>query len=101
MTTRRTAGLALGGYALATLVAFTSAGVPGGDYEPGKLTGFLTGGHVVPVLLAWVGLTASLALLPVGRYLRETLGDGRGDLAHGLAVIATAAGVVVLDLVGD
>ncbi|HET7761196.1 MAG TPA: hypothetical protein VFL46_02480 [Phycicoccus sp.] len=94
MTTRRTAGLALGGYALATLVAFTGAGVPGGDYEPGKLTGFLTGGHLAPVVLGWLGAAAAVALLPVGRYLREALGGVPGGLAHDLSVVATSAGVV-------
>jgi hypothetical protein len=94
MTARRTAGLALAGYALVTFVAFSGAGAPGGDYEPDKLSAFLGGGHVGALLLGWLGLAAALALLLVGRNLRVEVGGGAGDLVNGLAVVGAAAGVV-------
>ena len=94
MTSRRTAGLALGGYAIATLVAFGGSTVPGGDYETGKISAFLTGGSITPVLLGALLMVAGLALLPVGRHVREVVPGPAGGLAGDLAVVAAAAGVV-------
>lgn len=94
MTTRRTAGLALGGYVIATTIAFVGSTVPGGDYEPDKIQAFLRGGHLSPILLEGLLLLAGLALLVLGRHVRDVLQGGAGALAGDLAIVAASVGVV-------
>ncbi len=94
MTSRRTAGLALAGYVLLTGVAFGGSGTPGGAYEPDKVAGFLGGGHLAGALLGALLMAAGLALLPVGRHVREAVPGAAGELGADLAVVAAAAGVV-------
>jgi len=93
MTSRRAAGLALGGYAIATFVALAGSPVPGGAYEPDKVRQYAAGGLVTPILLGALVMAAACALLLLGRHLREE-GGVAGGLGRDLAVVGAAAGVV-------
>jgi hypothetical protein len=94
MTTRRTAGIALLVYALATFVANSLIGAPGGMYEPKVVTDFVSSDHyAVAFALAYVGCLGALALLPFVLGMRAELGRG-AELAWGLGIAAAATGVI-------
>lgn len=94
MITRRTAGIALLVYALATFVANSFIGAPGGEYEPKVVTDFLASGHYVPTFaLAYLGCLGALALLPFVLGMRAELGR-TGELAWGLGIAAATTGVI-------
>ncbi|WP_256792825.1 hypothetical protein [Terrabacter sp. Ter38] len=94
MNHRRTAGLGLLVYGLGTAVPFATIGVPGGAYEPAKVTAYLAQGHALSTFaIAYLGLFATLGLLAFGQGIRAELGR-RGDTAWALSVAALALGVV-------
>jgi hypothetical protein len=97
---RRTAGLGLLAYGIGTPVAFMGIGAPGGDYEDGIVTSFVSSGHrATAFALAYLGALAALGLLPFAARLRSELRSG-GDVFWGLAVGGAAASVIGWFLVG-
>jgi|tagenome__1003787_1003787.scaffolds.fasta_scaffold20870088_2 hypothetical protein len=97
---RRTAGLGLLVYGLGTAVAFMTIDAPGGDYEDAVVTAYVAGSHLVPAfVLAYVGASAALGLMPFAAWLRRELPSG-GDVFWGLAVAGSAAGVIGWFLLG-
>jgi hypothetical protein len=97
---RRTAGLGLLGYGIATPVAFMSIGSPGGGYDDAIITTYTSSGHWLPAfLLAYLGAFAALGLLPFAGRMRSQLRSG-GDVFWGLMVAGTVAAVVGWFLVG-
>lgn len=97
---RRTAGLGLLVYAIGTPVAFMGIGAPGGDYDDGVVTNYVSSGHRVTALaLAYLGAFAALGLLPFAARMRAELRSG-GDLFWGLSVGGVAASVVGWFLLG-
>jgi hypothetical protein len=100
MITRRTAGMALLVYALATFVANAFIGAPGGEYEPKLVTDFVASGHYATAfVLAYVGCLGALALLPFVLGMRADLGHV-DELAVGLGVAAATTGVIGWFIVG-
>jgi hypothetical protein len=94
MITRRTAGIALLVYALATFAANTFIAAPGGEYEPKLVSDFVSSGHSpVAFALAYVGCLGALALLPFVLGVRAELGQS-GELAWGLGIAAATTGVI-------
>jgi hypothetical protein len=99
-TSRRTAGLGLLAYGLGTAAAFTTIGSPGGDYSDADVTAYLSRGHWwTAFALAYLGAFAAVGFLVAARHLRAELRSA-GELFWGLAVGATAVGVVGWFLVG-
>jgi hypothetical protein len=99
-TSRRTAGLGLLAYGIATPVAFMTIGSPGGDYDDRTVTRYMSSGHWVSAfVLAYVGAFAALGLLAFARRMRSEVGAA-GDLLWGLSVAGTAAAVVGWFMVG-
>lgn len=99
-TSRRTAGLGLLAYGIATPVAFTTIGSPGGDYQDGTVATYMSSGHwMTAFVLAYVGAGAALGLLAFGRRMRHEVGAA-GDLLWALCVGATAVAVVGWFMVG-
>jgi hypothetical protein len=99
-TSRRTAGLGLLGYGIATPLAFMTIGSPGGDYDDRTVAQYMSSGHwVTAFVLAYVGAFAALGLLAFARRMRSEVGAA-GDLLWGLSVAGTAAAVVGWFLVG-
>jgi hypothetical protein len=97
---RRTAGLGLLVYGIGTPVAFMSIGSPGGDYDDGVVTTYMSSGHSVPAFaLAYLGAFAALGVLPFAARMRTELRSG-GDVFWGLAVAGTAAATVGWFLIG-
>jgi hypothetical protein len=93
-TSRRTAGLGLLAYGLATPIAFMAIGAPGGEYSDANVTTYISSGHWTAAFgLAYLGAFASLGLLPFARRMRHELGTA-GDVFWGLNVAGTAAAVV-------
>src|SRR3954469_20181081 len=91
---RRTAGLGLLAYGIGTPVAFMGIGAPGGDYEDGIVTSFVSSGHrATAFALAYLGALAALGLLPFAARLRSELRSG-GDVFWGLSVGGVAGSVV-------
>jgi hypothetical protein len=94
MNARRTAGLSLAAYGLATLVMAVLGGTPGGAYEPAKVTSFLSFGHFWTIAAAsYVGALGALALIPFSRSVGPALGAGTGAVPA-LGTDGAAAGVV-------
>jgi hypothetical protein len=92
-TSRRTAGLGLLAYGLATPIAFMTIGSPGGDFSDADVTGYISSGHWANAFgLAYLGAFAALGLLVFARRMRHELGSA-GDLFWGLSVAGTAAAV--------
>lgn len=99
-TSRRTAGLGLLAYGLATPIAFMAIGSPGGDYQDGSVATYMSSGHwMTAFALAYLGAAAALGLLVFARRMRHEVG-GAGDLLWGICVGATAVGVVGWFMVG-
>jgi hypothetical protein len=99
-TTRRTAGLGLLAYGIGTPLAFMGIGAPGGDYDDGTVTTFISSDHrVTAIALAYLGAFAALGLLPFAARMRSELRSG-GDLFWGLSVAGVAASVVGWFLIG-
>jgi hypothetical protein len=97
---RRTAGLGLLAYGIGTPVAFMSIGSPGGDYDDGVVTTYMSSGHwATAFALAYLGAFAALGLLPFAARMRTELRSG-GDVFWGLAVAGTAAATIGWFLVG-
>ena len=97
---RRTAGLGLLVYGLGTAGAFMSVGAPGGSYDDGTVTTYLSSGHwALAMVLAYVGAFASLGPIVWAARMRHELRSG-GDLLWGLSLAAAAAGVVGWFMVG-
>jgi hypothetical protein len=97
---RRTAGLGLLAYGIGTPLAFLSIGSPGGDYDDGMVTSYMSSSHwVTAFALAYLGAFATLGLLPFAARMRSELRSG-GDLFWGLAVAGMAAGVIGWFLLG-
>ena len=94
MNHRRTAGLGLLVYGIGTVVPFATIGVPGGAYEPTKVTAYLAQGHALSTFsIAYLGLFSALGLLAFGQGIRAELGRW-GDTAWALSVAALALGLV-------
>ncbi|WP_137122804.1 hypothetical protein [Segeticoccus rhizosphaerae] len=94
MVHRRTAGIGLFVFGLGTLVTFMTAEIPGGDYEPVKVTAYLAQGHALRTfVLAYVGIASMLALLVFAHGIRDELGR-LGEFVWGLSIAAVATGVV-------
>lgn len=99
-TSRRTAGLGLLAYGIATPVAFMTSGSPGGNYDEHTVANYMSSGHwVTSFVLAYLGAFAALGLLPFARGMRAGMPTG-GDVFWGLMVGGTAAAVVGWFLVG-
>jgi hypothetical protein len=99
-TSRRTAGLGLLAYGIATPVAFMAIGSPGGDYDDRTVTEYVASGHwVTAFVLAYVGAFAALGLMAFARRMRHQVGAA-GDLLWGLVVAGTGAAVVGWFMVG-
>jgi hypothetical protein len=97
---RRTAGMGLLVYGIGTPVAFMGIGSPGGDYDDGVVTTYMSSGHsVTAFVLAYLGAFAALGVLPFAARMRTELRSG-GDVFWGLAVGGTAAAVVGWFLLG-
>jgi hypothetical protein len=97
---RRTAGLGLLVYAIATPVAFLGIGAPGGEYDESMITSYISSGHrATAIALAYLGAFAALALLPFAARMRSELRSG-GDLFWGLSVAGVAASVIGWALAG-
>jgi hypothetical protein len=97
---RRTAGLGMLAYGIGTPLAFMTIGSPGGDYEDGIVTDFISSGHRVPAIaLAYLGAFAALGLLPFAARMRHELRSG-GDVFWALAVAGTAAATIGWFLLG-
>ncbi|HET8560796.1 MAG TPA: hypothetical protein VFL69_09790 [Marmoricola sp.] len=93
-TLPKSAGAGLLVYGIGVTFAFLSIGSPGGDYEPAKVSGYLSSGHwPAAFVLAYVAAFASLGLVVFGQALRS-LGGTLGELLWGLAVAGTATSVV-------
>jgi hypothetical protein len=93
-TSRRTAGLGLALYGLATVVAFTGIGAPGGNYEEDKVVAFMSSDHWrAAAALGYLGAVGAIGLLVFAVWMRPRLGD-RGDLFWALAVAGSAAAVI-------
>lgn len=99
-TSRRAAGLGLLAYGIGTVGAFAAIGSPGGDYEDGLVAAYVASGHrVTAFVLAYVGATAALGLLPFARRMREDIGEA-GRTVWGLSIAAVATAVAGWFLVG-
>jgi hypothetical protein len=99
-TSRRTAGLGLLAYGLATPIAFMAVDSPGGDYREGQISSYLSSGHwTTTIAVAYLGAFAALGLLAFARRMRHELGSA-GDLFWGLSVAGTAAAVAGWFMVG-
>jgi hypothetical protein len=99
-TSRRTAGLGLLVYGIATPAAFMSIDSPGGNYDDATVTAYVSRGHwVLDFLLAYLGAFAALGLLVFAGHLRRELRSG-GDALWGLAVAGTAVAVTGWFMVG-
>jgi hypothetical protein len=99
-TSRRTAGLGLLAYGIGTPVAFMTIGAPGGDYEDSIVTSYIAGGHrATAFALAYLGVFATLGLLPFASRMRSELRSG-GEIFWGLTVGGTAASVIGWFLLG-
>jgi hypothetical protein len=73
---------------------------PGGDYEDGTVTSYMSSSHwVTAFALSYLGAFAALGLLPFAARMRSELRPG-GDVVWGLAVGGTAAAVIGWFLVG-
>jgi hypothetical protein len=97
---RRTAGLGLLAYGIGTPVAFMSINAPGGDYDDGVVTGYISSDHrVAAFALAYLGAFAALGLLPFAARMRSELRSG-GDLFWGLSLAGSAASVIGWFLLG-
>jgi hypothetical protein len=97
---RRAAGLGLLAYGIGTPLAFMSIGAPGGEYQEGVVTTYISGEHrVAAFALAYLGAFAALGLLPFAARMRSELRSG-GDLFWGLAVAGSAASVIGWFLLG-
>ena len=100
ITSRRTAGLGLLAYGLATPIAFIAIGSPGGEFNDATVTDYIAGGHAATAFgLAYLGAFAALGLLVFARRMRHELGSA-GDLFWGLSVAGTAAAVAGWFMVG-
>lgn len=94
MNHRRITGLGLLTFGIGTLVTLMTVNIPGGDYEPTKVAGYLAQGHGVSTfVIAYVGVAALLGLLAFGHGMRTELGRW-GDTAWALSIAAVTAGVV-------
>lgn len=90
----RLAGAGLLVFGVGTLLTFMTAAIPGGDYEPAKVTAYLAQGHALRTfVLAYVGIATMLGLLAFGHGIRSELG-ALGDTAWALSVAALSTGVV-------
>src|SRR6185312_8639314 len=99
-SSRRTAGLGLLVYAIGTPLAFMGIGAPGGDYDDGVVTNYVSSGHrVTAFALAYLGAFAALGLLPFAARMRSELRSG-GDVFWALSVGGVAAAVVGWFLLG-
>ncbi|HET7356138.1 MAG TPA: hypothetical protein VFJ09_05620 [Nocardioidaceae bacterium] len=93
MHSKRTAGLALTAYGLATFAAFAD-NAPGGDYKEHGVVRFISAGHMWAAFgLAYLGILGALGLLVFGLGMRHQAGSAR-DLVGGLAVVGTATSLV-------
>jgi hypothetical protein len=96
MNLRRVAGLGLLVYGVGSIVTFATLGVPGGAYEPAKVTAYLAQGHALNTFaIAYLGLFGTLGLLAFGQGIRAELGRW-GDSAWALSVAALTLGFVGL-----
>lgn len=94
MNHRRIAGLGLLAFGIGTLATMMLADIPGGNYEPAKVAGYLAQGHSVrSFVVAYVGIASMLGLLAFGHGMRTELGR-LGDTAWALSIAALATGVV-------
>jgi hypothetical protein len=94
MTTRRSAGVALLVYGVATFVANAFIGAPGGEYEASSVANFVDTSHFpVAFAAAYVGCLGAVALIPFVLGLRKELGSS-GELAWSLGVAAATTGVI-------
>jgi hypothetical protein len=100
ITSRRTAGLGLLAYGLATPIVFMAIGSPGGEYSDANVTAYISSGHTATAVgLAYLGAFAALGLLVFARRMRHVLGSA-GDLFWGLSVAGTATAVAGWFMVG-
>jgi hypothetical protein len=100
ITSRRSAGLGLLAYGIATPAAFMNVGSPGGNYDDATVTAYVSRGHWVPAfLLAYLGAFAALGLLVFAGHVRRELRSG-GEALWGLAVAGTAVAVTGWFMVG-
>lgn len=99
-TSRRTAGLGLLAYGIATPLAFMTSGSPGGNYDERTVADYVSSGHwPIAFVLAYVGAFAALGLLVFGRRMRHEMRVG-GDLLWGLLVGGTSVAVAGWFMVG-
>jgi len=98
--TGRAAGLGLLAYGIGTPLAFISIGSPGGDFSDQVITTDMSSWHwPTAITLAYLGAFAAMGLLVFANRMRREL-DSAGAALWGLAVAATAAGVIGWFLVG-
>ena len=94
MITRRTAGVALLLYGVATFVANALIAAPGGQYDPASVAKFVDSGHFpIAFAAAYLGCLGAVAVLPFVLGIRDELGPF-SDLAWGLGVAAATTGVI-------
>jgi hypothetical protein len=94
MDARRSAGLGLVGYGVLTIVAMFGLNTPGGDYEPDKVTAYLSADHLAAAVgFGYVGILGALSLLVFGRGARSFVARS-ADLVWALVVAAVTAGVL-------
>lgn len=93
MNSRRTAGLGLLIFGVGTLTAMITAKVPGGAYEPDKVSAYIAQGHALQsFLIGYVGVAAALALLAFGHGIRHEL-PRFGETVWALSVIGAATSI--------
>ena len=94
MDARRSAGLGLAGYGVLTIVAMFGLNTPGGDFEPDKVTAYLSPDHLgEAVVFGYAGILGALCLLVFGRGARALVVRG-ADLVWALVVASVTAGVL-------
>jgi hypothetical protein len=94
MITRRTAGIALLLYGVATFVANALIAAPGGQYDPAGVVNYVDSGHFpIAFAAAYLGCLGAVAVLPFVLGIRDELGAS-SDFAWGLGVAAATTGVI-------
>jgi hypothetical protein len=91
---RRTAGVALLLYGVATFVANDLIAAPGGQYDAAGVVRYVDSGHFpLAFAAAYLGCLGAVALLPFVVGIRAELGQ-LSELAWGLGVAAATTGVI-------
>jgi hypothetical protein len=90
----RDAGIGLIVYGLGTIIAFSTLGAPGGDYDDTLVPSYVAQSHwPAAFAIAYLGAISTLGLLVFGNAMRRIVPQ-TGELVWGLSVAAVAVSVV-------